>query len=74
MGWGGIGRELGKGGEMTLTLYAHMNKKKVKIKINLKNFKKRKCSIYSQWTFTQSQRRMKFYFSQVVGWNWRTTS
>jgi hypothetical protein len=45
----GGGRE--KGGEMTQTLYAHMNKR---------NKKKRKCGIYTQWNFTQPQRRMKF--------------
>jgi hypothetical protein len=34
----------------------------------------RKCSIYTQWNFTQPQWRMKFYHSQVNGWNWRTSS
>jgi hypothetical protein len=34
---GGKGRGGGKGGEMTQTLYAHMNKIKIKKKINLKN-------------------------------------
>jgi hypothetical protein len=31
-----------------------------------------KCGIYPQWTFTQPQ-RMKFYHSQVNGWDWRTS-
>jgi hypothetical protein len=30
----------------------------------------RKCGIYTQWNFIQPQ-RMKFYHSQVNGWNWR---
>jgi hypothetical protein len=34
----------------------------------------KKCGIYSQWNFTQPQRRMKFCLSQVNGWNWRTSS
>jgi hypothetical protein len=34
----------------------------------------RKCSIYTQWNFTQPQRRMKFCHSQVNVWNWRTSS
>jgi hypothetical protein len=34
-GWGGEGRWWGKGGEMTQTLYAHMNKIKI-----IKNKKK----------------------------------
>jgi hypothetical protein len=34
----------------------------------------RKCGIYTQWDFTQPQRRMKFYHSQVKGWNWITSS
>jgi hypothetical protein len=34
----------------------------------------RKCGIYTQWNFTQPQRRMKFGHSQVNGWNWRTSS
>jgi hypothetical protein len=29
----------------------------------------RKCGIYTQWNFTQPQRRMKFCHSQVNGWN-----
>jgi hypothetical protein len=29
----------------------------------------RKCGVYTQWNFTQPQRRMKFYYSQVSGWN-----
>jgi hypothetical protein len=34
----------------------------------------RKCGIYTQWNFTQSQRRMKFCHLQVNRWNWRTSS
>jgi hypothetical protein len=34
----------------------------------------RKCGIYTQWNFTQPQRRMKFCHFQVSGWNWRTSS
>jgi hypothetical protein len=34
----------------------------------------RKCGTYTQWSFTQSWRRMKSYHSQVNGWNWRTSS
>jgi hypothetical protein len=34
----------------------------------------RKCGIYTQWNFTQSQRRMKFCHLQVNGWNWKTSS
>jgi hypothetical protein len=34
----------------------------------------RKCGIYTQWNFTQPQRRMKFCHSQVNGCNWRTSS
>jgi hypothetical protein len=34
----------------------------------------RKCGIYTQWNFTQPQRRIKYYHSQVNGWNWRTSS
>jgi hypothetical protein len=34
----------------------------------------RKCDIYTQWNFTQPQRRMKFCHSQGNGWNWRTSS
>jgi hypothetical protein len=34
----------------------------------------KKCGIYTQWSFTQSQRRMKFCHSQVNGWKWRTSS
>jgi hypothetical protein len=33
----------------------------------------RKCGIYTQWNFTQSQIRMKFCHLQVNGWNWRTS-
>jgi hypothetical protein len=29
----------------------------------------RKCGIYTQWNFTQPQRRMKFCHLQVNGWN-----
>jgi hypothetical protein len=36
--------------------------------------KERKCGIYTQWNFTQSQKRMKFCHLQVSGWNWRTSS
>jgi hypothetical protein len=32
----------------------------------------RKCGIYTQWNFTKPQRRMKFCYSQVNGWYWRT--
>jgi hypothetical protein len=28
----------------------------------------RKCGIYTQWNFTQPQRRMKFCHSPVNGW------
>jgi hypothetical protein len=31
----------------------------------------RVCGIYIQWSFIQSQRRMKCYHLQVNGWNWR---
>jgi hypothetical protein len=34
----------------------------------------RKCGIYTQWNFTQPQRRMKFCHLQVNGWNWRMSS
>jgi hypothetical protein len=34
----------------------------------------RKCGIYTQCNFTQPQRRMKFYYLQVSGWIWRTSS
>jgi hypothetical protein len=34
----------------------------------------RKCVIYIQWNFIQSQGRMKFCCLQVNGWNWRTSS
>jgi hypothetical protein len=34
----------------------------------------RKCDIYTQWNFTQPQRRMKFYHSKINGWNYRTSS
>jgi hypothetical protein len=34
----------------------------------------RKCDIYTQWNFTQPQRRMKSCRSQVNGWNWRISS
>jgi hypothetical protein len=34
----------------------------------------KKCSIYIQWNFIQSQRRMKFCCFQVNGWNGRTSS
>jgi hypothetical protein len=34
----------------------------------------RKCGIYTQWNFTQPQRKMKLCHSQVSGWNWRTSS
>jgi hypothetical protein len=33
----------------------------------------RKCDIYTQWNFTQPQRRMTFGHSQVNGWNLRTS-
>jgi hypothetical protein len=33
-----------------------------------------KCGIYTQWNFTQPQRRMKFCHLQVNGYNWRTSS
>jgi hypothetical protein len=33
----------------------------------------RKCGIYIQWNFIQSQRRMKFCHLQVNGWNWTTS-
>jgi hypothetical protein len=33
----------------------------------------RKCVSYTQWNFTQPQRRMKFCHSQVNEWNWRTS-
>jgi hypothetical protein len=29
----------------------------------------RKCGIYAQWNFSQSQRRMKFSNLQINGWN-----
>jgi hypothetical protein len=29
------------------------------------------CGIYIQWNFIQPQRKMKFSYSQVNGWNWR---
>jgi hypothetical protein len=29
----------------------------------------RKCGIYAQWNFIQPQRGMKFWHSQVSGWN-----
>jgi hypothetical protein len=32
----------------------------------------RKCDIYIQWNFTHPWRRMKSYYLQVNGWNWRT--
>jgi hypothetical protein len=32
-----------------------------------------KCSIYTQWDYTQPQRRIKFCHLQVNGWNWRTS-
>jgi hypothetical protein len=35
--------------------------------------KLRKCGIYTQRNFTQSQRRMKFCHSQVNVWNWKTS-
>jgi hypothetical protein len=41
----GKGGSRGKGGEMTQSLYAHMNKIKIK--------NKRKCGVYTQWSFTQ---------------------
>jgi hypothetical protein len=28
---------------------------------------------YTQWSFTQPQRRMKSYYSQVNGWNRKTS-
>jgi hypothetical protein len=34
----------------------------------------RKCGIYTQWNFTQPQRRMKLCHLQENGWNWRTSS
>jgi hypothetical protein len=34
----------------------------------------RKFGIYIQWNFTQPWRSMKSYYSQVNGWNWRTSS
>jgi hypothetical protein len=34
---GGEGRRWGQGGEMTQTLYAHMNKKKIKKKFSISN-------------------------------------
>jgi hypothetical protein len=34
----------------------------------------RKCGIYTQWSFTQPQGKMKFCHSKVNGWNWRTSS
>jgi hypothetical protein len=34
----------------------------------------RKCGIYTQWSFTQPQRRMEFCHSQESDWNWRTSS
>jgi hypothetical protein len=34
----------------------------------------RKCVIYTQWNFTQPQRKMKFCHLQINGWNWRTSS
>jgi hypothetical protein len=34
----------------------------------------RNCGIYTQWNFTQPQRRMKFCHLQANGWNWRTSS
>jgi hypothetical protein len=33
----------------------------------------RKCGIYTQWNFMQPWRRMKSYYSQVNGWNCRTS-
>jgi hypothetical protein len=32
----------------------------------------RKCGIYIQWNFIQPQRKLKFCYLQVNGWNWRT--
>jgi hypothetical protein len=34
----------------------------------------RKYGIYTQWNFTQPQRRIKSYHLQVNAWNWRTSS
>jgi hypothetical protein len=34
----------------------------------------RKWGIYTQWNFTEPQRRMKICHLQVNGWNWRTSS
>jgi hypothetical protein len=33
----------------------------------------RKCGIYIQWNFIQPQKRMKFCYLKVNGWNWRTS-
>jgi hypothetical protein len=45
---GGKGGGWGQGGEMNQALYAHMNNKR-----KMKKKKKRKCGIYTQWSFTQ---------------------
>jgi hypothetical protein len=34
----------------------------------------RKYGIYIQWSFTQSQRRVKFCHLQGNGWKWRTST
>jgi hypothetical protein len=47
------------------------NKKKTQLMIKKR---KRKCGIYTQWNFTQLQRRMTFSHWQVNEWNWRTSS
>jgi hypothetical protein len=33
----------------------------------------KKYCTYTQWSFTQASRRMKSCYSQVIGWNWRTS-
>jgi hypothetical protein len=33
----------------------------------------KKFGTYTQWSYTQPWRRMKSYYSQVNGWNWRTS-
>jgi hypothetical protein len=32
----------------------------------------RKCDIYTQWSFIQPQRKMKFYCLPMSGLNWRS--
>jgi hypothetical protein len=56
-------------------VWVRLLQKQLQTVVNCSNIHSTKlCGIYTQWNFTQPQRRIKLCYSQVNGWNWRTSS